>query len=127
MKTAKVVLVYKAKEKHLFTNYRPISLLSIFSKLLERLVYNRLYNFLDAHEILDTNQYGFRSKRSTTDAVTHLYGDIIKCLDNREKVLAVFCDLSKAFDTIDHGIMLHKLKHYDIRGGGIELVLQLSD
>jgi len=116
LKLAKVIPIYKSKERNKFTNYRPISLLPTISKLLEKVMHTRLYDFMQSSDILNTNQFGFRKMHNTTDAVTKFIADITKCLDRKDKVLAVFCDLSKAFDTINHNILLNKLHFYGIRG-----------
>ena len=81
MKLAKVIPIYKAKSKEEFNNYRPISLLSNISKLLERVVHNRLYSFLTKYNVLYDSQYGFRPKRSTIDAITFLYKFVYKTLE----------------------------------------------
>ena len=120
MKTAKVIPIYKSKERNILNNYRPVSLLPVVSKVLERIVYNRLYNFVVNNNVLNSNQYGFQTQRSTIDAITQLCGDIIKNMDKKEYTLAVFCDLSKAFDTVQHDILLHKLEHYGVRGITLE-------
>ena len=75
---------------------------------------------MQSSDILNTNQFGFRKMHNTTDAVTKFIADITKCLDRKDKVLAVFCDLSKAFDTINHNILLNKLHFYGIRGIALE-------
>ena len=117
MKLAKIVPVYKQKgDAQLFTNYRPISLLPVLSKVLEKVVHKRLYEYLVKNKILNKSQYGFRTLHSTTDAITELVSHILHNFDQRKFTLSVFLDLSKAFDTIDHNTLLKKLYHYGIRG-----------
>ena len=114
LKIAKIVPIYKSKAKDELNNYRPISLLSSISKVFEKIVYKRLYHFIS--ESLYTRQYGFREKHSTVQAVTELYFDIIDSWENKQYTLATFLDLSKAFDTIDHKILINKLHFYGVRG-----------
>ena len=116
MKVAKVVPIYKSKDHQLFTNYRPISLLPTVSKILEKVIHIRLYNFLSSQAVFYHSQYGFRAKHSTVHAVCELVHEILRSFEQRTYTLATFLDLSKAFDTIDHDILLHKLSHYGIRG-----------
>ena len=116
MKTAKIKPLFKSGQKDIFTNYRPVSLLPQFSKILEKLFNSRLENFLDKHKILDDNQYGFRENRSTSHALIETIEDITNSLDKKQVTIGIFIDLKKAFDTIDHGILLSKLAHYGIRG-----------
>jgi hypothetical protein len=120
MKLAKVIPIYKAKSKESLSNYRPISLLSNISKLLEKVVHRRLYSFLEKCNILNDKQYGFRPARSTIDAITEFTSDLLPALDNKQKCLGVYLDLSKAFDTINHQILLKKLDYYGIRGKALE-------
>ena len=120
MKLAKVIPIYKAKNKELFTNYRPISLLPVISKIPENIVHNRLYSFLTKCDILYAGQYGFRPKHSTINAITQFSHNILSSIDARQQSIAVYLDLSKAFDTIDHSILLKKLEHYGIRGIALE-------
>ena len=108
MKTAKVVPLFKSGDRHQFTNYRPISILSQFSKILEQLYVNRLDSFIDKHNLLCEQQYGFRSGRSTSMAVMELVEAISTSVDNSEYAIGVFIDLSKAFDTIDHLLLFKK-------------------
>ncbi len=120
MKLARVIPIHKAKSKEEFNNYRPISLLSNVSKVLEKVVHKRLYSFLAKHNILYSNQYGFRPKRSTIDAITEFNSDVLPSLDAKQKCLSVYLGLSKAFDTINHGILMLKLQYYGIRGKALE-------
>jgi hypothetical protein len=89
--------------------------LPILSKILEKVIHNRLYFFLDQNNILYENQYGFRKKHSTIDAVTKFVTDVSNCMDEKLSSLAVFLDLSKAFDTIDLNILISKLELYGVR------------
>ena len=116
MKIAKIIPIFKKGDVHLTSNYRPISLLSIFNKLLEKLVYKRLYSFLDKHNLIYSYQFGFRKHHSTSMALLEVIDSCYKNLDVNNKVLGIFFDLQKAFDTVNHKILLHKLYHYGIRG-----------
>ena len=116
LKIAKVIPIYKNKEKCSVSNYRPISLLSSLSKILEKVMHNRLYSFFQSKDMFYKHQYGFRQKHNTIDAITKIIDDIAKSYDAKQSTLAVYCDLSKAFDTIDHNILLQKLNFYGIRG-----------
>ena len=116
MKLADVVPLFKSKDRSLESNYRPISLLSTMSKILEKVVYNRVYNFLDQTGQISKNQYGFRARHSCEHAVGQLIGTVLKNLQNKKITVSVLLDLSKAFNTIKHEIMLKKLDLYGIRG-----------
>ena len=102
------------------SNYRPISLLSVFNQIFERLVCKRLTSFLEKHNIFFDNQFGFRSKRSTTHAVLTITDMIQQAIDKGKVSCGLFLDLSKAFDTVNHTILLKKLEHYGIRGIALE-------
>ena len=116
MKLAEVVPLYKGKSRDLETNYRPISLLTTMSKVLEKVVYKRVYNFLTSTGQICEKQYGFWAKHSCDHAVAQIIGTILKNLENKKSTITVMLDLSKAFDTIEHHIMLQKLELYGVRG-----------
>ena len=116
MKLAKVVPIFKHSDKSQFTNYRPISLLPAFSKILERVVHKRLYKYLVTKNLLNVSQYGFQKHSSTELAILELQDRIIQNLASKKWCSAIFLDLSKAFDTLDHSIMLSKLSYLGIRG-----------
>ena len=116
MKMADVVPLYKSKSEYECTNYRPISLLLTISKLLEKLMCKRTYYFLEQTDQLYQSQYGFRKSHSCETAIMELASSIIKGKDDGFHTLVLFIDLSKAFDTVDHNILLDKLDKYGIRG-----------
>ena len=116
LKLAKVIPIYKKDDPSQISNYRPISLLPSISKVLEKIIYKRLFNFLKQNKSLIPHQFGFRKDHSTDYAILHLYDKIVNSLSKKEHTIAIFMDLSKAFDTIDHQILLHKLDLYGIRG-----------
>ena len=126
LKIAKIIPVHKSNAKDDISKYRPISLLPSISKILGKVVYKRTFHFIQSNKILNNNQYGFREKHSTINATTALTGDVIKALENKDSVLSVFLDLSKAFDTTDHQILLHKLEFYGIRGTPLKWLKKLS-
>lgn len=116
LKIAKVVPIHKSGDPSSFTNYRPISVLPVFSKVYERVVFNRLLNFLNQNNILCSSQFGFRPKHSTSHAIINLIDQISEAIDKKEYTVGIFIDLSKAFDTVNHSILLAKLKYYGIKG-----------
>jgi len=115
-KIAKVVPVYKKGSTTLTSNYRPISLLSIFNKLLEKVVYSRLFNFLNKNHALYKFQFGFRKHHSTSLSLLDVMDMCYKNIDKNNKAIGIFLDLQKAFDTVDHKVLLCKLQYYGICG-----------
>ena len=103
-------------------NYRPISLLSQFSKILEKIIYNRFLHFIDKHNLLYAKQYGFIRNSSTSHALYDHYNFIESNLERNNKVASLFLDLKKAFDLVDHKILLNKLKYYGFRGTSSRLI-----
>ena len=116
MKRAKVVPIYKKGDPINSSNYRPVSLLPAFSKVLEKVMYMKMINYLNANTILYHHQYGFRNNHSTIHPIIHLLNHCAIASNKNETTLALFCDLSKAFDVISHTILLRKLSIYGIRG-----------
>ena len=116
MKLAEVIPLFKKGALDIMENYRPISLLITLSKLLEKSIYKRLYNFINKNNIFYNKQYGFRSNHSCEQAIQDLYGHLINSKEEKQKSIAVFLDLSKAFDTLSHELLLKKLNIYGIRG-----------
>ena len=117
LKIAKVIPLFKKGAKTNATNYRPISILSILSKLAEKIMSSQIRGFLESNNVLSMCQYGFRPGRSTSQAISNLLEIIYSKLDSSDVAQTVFLDYSKAFDTINHDILLEKLKHYNFDDG----------
>ena len=122
LKIAKVIPIYKVDDPSHFTNYRPISLLSSFSKFFEKVMYNRTIEFAEQYNILYHCQFGFHKNYSTSHALIHLINRISSAIDQRETTVGVFLDLSKAFDTLDHQILFTKLENYGIRDVALQWI-----
>ena len=116
LKLSKTIPTFKKGSRLQISNYRPISLLSNLNKIMEKLVFNRLYAFLEKYNCLYKLQYGFRSKHSTTHALIDITENIRSALDGNKLACGIFVDLQKAFDTVNHEILLEKLNYYGIRG-----------
>ena len=123
LKIGCITPIFKSGERKNIQNYRPVCSLSPFSKIFERIIYNRMYSFLDKNHILSNTQYGFRKKRSTESALINYVNNIHEGLNKKRYVTSIFMDLSKAFDVIYHTILKQKLEHYGFRGIFLEFIL----
>ena len=119
---ARVVQIYKSSDFAIFSNYRPISILSFFAKIYEKLLYKYLLDFLDANTTMYKHQFGFREKHSTQQAINSLVEKITESGDTGDIVIGVFLDLKKAVDTVSHDILLKKMYAYGIRGNAFKLL-----
>ena len=115
MKLAKILAIFKSGSRSDVNNYRPISLLSVFSKILEKLMHNRLYSFLKQNNVIYNFQFGFQKNKSTQHSLIEIV-EVRNCIENKKYGCGIFIDLKKAFDTVNHDILLRKLGHYGIRG-----------
>ena len=116
LKIAKIFLLFKRGDNKLICNFRPVSVLPLFSKIFEKIMYSRVISFITKHNILFYDQFGFQKNHNTTMALIILTDKIKSAINNGEYVVGAFLDLSKAFDTVNHAILLKKLYKYGIRG-----------
>ena len=114
--------IYKSGDKSSPSNYRPISLLPTFSKIFEKVIYNRIFDHLNSNAILDEHQFGFRREVSTENASHILLKEILEAMNSKQPVGGIFCDLHKAFDSINHEVLLGKLKFYGVTGKFYNLI-----
>ena len=123
LKIAEVIPAFKKGNRYMATNYRPISLLSQFDKLFEKLIYNRIYAYVQKNNLLNEKQFRFRQNHSTIHAISLMYDSLLKNIDEGKYSCCTFLDLSKAFDAINHRILLQKLKtQFGICGTLLELL-----
>ena len=119
-RSAKVIALFKKGNSELASNYRPISLLPLFSKVFERIMYNKLYTFLTSNNIIYPLQFGFQKDRAIDHALIGMTEMIRLTLDNKRFGCGIFIDLQKAFDTVNHNIQIAKLEHYGVRGNVLQ-------
>src|SRR6218665_3434802 len=119
LKSAIVTPIYKQGLRNEVSNYRPISTLPHFSKLLEKIMYSRLYSYIEKKHILYQHQHGFRSGHSTALSLLNLHDNISAAFDRGEYYLGVFVDVAKAFDTVNHDLLLLKLEVVHSHGLGV--------
>lgn len=122
LKVSKIIPIYKKGDKSLVQNYRPVSIVPIFSKIFESIMYNQLSRYFDSHNLLSDCQYGFRPGKSTTSAIMNIVDHSLEAFENRESVSLVLCDLSKAFDCVPYDILLMKLSHYGMTEDSLKLI-----
>ena len=123
MKVAEVIPIFKKCDHDKSTNYRPISLLSQFNKISEKMLHSRIYSFVTKYNLLSEKQFGFRTNFSRNLAACSVYDEIVNEIDQNLYNCGIFLDLSKAFDTVNHNILVNKLENYfGFRGRALELM-----
>lgn len=122
LKVSKVTPVFKKGDKNLVHNYRPISIVPIFSKIFESIMYNQLNGYFEFHNLISNSQYGFRQGKSTTSAVLNIIDHTLQAFEKKESTSLVLCDLSKAFDSVPFNILLDKLLFYGVSVRALKLI-----
>ena len=122
LKISRIIPLFKTGNTTLFTNYRPISLTSTFSKIVEKVFYVRFYSFLNNFNIVSNSQFGFRTNLNTTHEIFNLQTQICNSFKNNKICAAIFIDLKKAFDTVNHDILFSKLENIGIRGISLQWI-----
>lgn len=120
LKISVIKPIYKKDDKASMCNYRPIALIPILSKIIEKAMHTRIFNFLEKHGILTPQQNGFRRNKSTSLAAFNLVNKILENIDRKNKTIGIFYDMTKAFDFVDHELLLWKCEKYGIRGRSLE-------
>jgi len=115
-KFSQVLPLFKKGNKTEMSDYRPVSLLTSFCKIFEKVIYNRLLQHTKENNIIDPDQYGFKNNSSTELAIFKLINQTLLHINNKSSVCGIFCDLTKAFDTVNHDILISKLEYYSIIG-----------
>jgi hypothetical protein len=122
LKVSRVVPLHKKGDPNNLTNYRPISIVPVMAKIIEKILFEQLYEYSETKYILSPFQFGFRQGRCTTSAIQELVSRVISGFENSKYVGGTFCDLSKAFDCVSPRILIEKLKFYGISGTSLDLI-----
>lgn len=122
LKPVTVLPIFKKDNREEMQFYRPIALISVISKVFEKYIYNSLTSFFDKHNIIIDEQKGFRKNMTINLAIFEFLSKVMTCIDEKTPVCAIYMDLTKAFDYVNHNILISKLKSYGIRGNVIELI-----
>lgn len=123
LKVSKVIPIYKKGAKDIPQSYRPVSIVPIFSKILETVMHQQLYKYFEHSNLLSESQFGFRTGRSTTSAVLEVVNNSLQAFENKESVALSLLDLSKAFDCVPFDIIIYKLQHYGISNSACQIII----